>query len=225
MHDAKIFIYFSYVVNNVFFFENSGCFFQHLTANVSTFRGCLSHIILNEVHERDLNTDILLKIVKGMLSSNAHLKVILMSATINGTLFNDYFDSCESMEIPGRLLFVETLYLGDVLLKIKYMPPSIKDVKTAEKAYEDAEVNGHCDQVNHDLLSKLIDHIQTSTPMTESILVFFARNRKHYNTQYKLLQNLENCNIIMLHSQIEKNLDRVFITEKSYCPPISLKRL
>lgn len=64
---------------------------QHLTATNASLRQCLTHIILDEVHERDLHTDIPLKLVKDLLNTNLHVKIVLMSATISSDLFTNHF--------------------------------------------------------------------------------------------------------------------------------------
>jgi HrpA-like RNA helicase len=48
-------------------------------------------LVLDEVHERHLFGDFLLGVVKCLLYQRSDLKVILMSATINIELFQDYF--------------------------------------------------------------------------------------------------------------------------------------
>lgn len=46
--------------------------------------GNCTHIILDEVHERDQEMDFLLIVVRRFLSTNSkHVKIVLMSATIN----------------------------------------------------------------------------------------------------------------------------------------------
>lgn len=51
-----------------------------------------THIILDEVHERDIDMDFLLIIVKRLLALNSkNTKVILMSATVDAKRFADYF--------------------------------------------------------------------------------------------------------------------------------------
>lgn len=43
----------------------------------------VSHIFVDEVHERDLNTDFLLIILRRMLQTRSDVKLVLMSATLN----------------------------------------------------------------------------------------------------------------------------------------------
>ncbi|XP_005191065.1 probable ATP-dependent RNA helicase spindle-E [Musca domestica] len=54
--------------------------------------GHFTHIILDEVHERDQEMDFLLIVVRRLLATTSkHVKIILMSATINTNEFANYF--------------------------------------------------------------------------------------------------------------------------------------
>lgn len=48
-------------------------------------------IVLDEVHERHLQGDFLLGIMKCLLYQRSDFKLVLMSATINIELFSNYF--------------------------------------------------------------------------------------------------------------------------------------
>lgn len=79
-----------------------------------------SHLILDEVHERDQFTDFLLILLKSsILKQRKDLKVILMSATIQVEKFSAYFQpeySAPILEmVGGRCFPVTTLFLEDVL--------------------------------------------------------------------------------------------------------------
>lgn len=51
----------------------------------------VSHVIVDEVHERSLDTDLLLLLLKDLLARGSLVKVILMSATADADLFAAYF--------------------------------------------------------------------------------------------------------------------------------------
>lgn len=60
-----------------------------------------THLIIDEVHERSVNTDLLVTLVKELVRTRRDLKVLLMSATVNASKFSDYFSGCPIVEIPG----------------------------------------------------------------------------------------------------------------------------
>ena len=51
----------------------------------------VSHVIVDEVHERSLDSDFLLIVLRDALAASPHLKVVLMSATVNADQFANYF--------------------------------------------------------------------------------------------------------------------------------------
>jgi HrpA-like RNA helicase len=57
----------------------------------------VSHVILDEVHERDIDIDFVMILIKHILKKHSNLKLILMSATISTYLFANYF-SKENIE-------------------------------------------------------------------------------------------------------------------------------
>ena len=48
-------------------------------------------MIVDEIHERDINSDFILIALRDMSMAFPDLKIILMSATIDTTLFSQYF--------------------------------------------------------------------------------------------------------------------------------------
>nr|KAG5694320.1 hypothetical protein BaRGS_035188 [Batillaria attramentaria] len=69
-----------------------------------------SVIVIDEVHERHIYTDFLLGVLKCLLKLRSDLKLVLMSATINISLFSDYFDGAPVIKVPGRLYPIELEY-------------------------------------------------------------------------------------------------------------------
>ncbi|KAI7859585.1 P-loop containing nucleoside triphosphate hydrolase protein [Circinella umbellata] len=69
-----------------------------------------SAIILDEAHERTLNTDILMGLLKEICRTRKDLQVIIMSATLDAGKFQKYFDSAPLLSVPGRTFPVEIYY-------------------------------------------------------------------------------------------------------------------
>ena len=80
----------------------------------------VTHVIVDEVHERSEESDFLLMILRDTLKARPDLKVILMSATVNADLFSNYFGGCPALEIPGKTFPVEQLFLEDILEIVPY---------------------------------------------------------------------------------------------------------
>uniref|UniRef100_A0A914W674 Uncharacterized protein n=1 Tax=Plectus sambesii TaxID=2011161 RepID=A0A914W674_9BILA len=60
-------------------------------------------LILDEIHERHLQGDFLMGLLRELVSQRKDLKLILMSATINLELFTEYFKDAPVIKVPGRL--------------------------------------------------------------------------------------------------------------------------
>ncbi|XP_059795499.1 ATP-dependent RNA helicase DHX30 isoform X1 [Balaenoptera ricei] len=78
----------------------------------------VSHVIVDEVHERDVNTDFLLILLKGLQRLNPALRLVLMSATGDNERFSRYFGGCPVIKVPGFMYPVKEHYLEDILAKL-----------------------------------------------------------------------------------------------------------
>ncbi|HEX8914326.1 MAG TPA: ATP-dependent RNA helicase HrpA [Humisphaera sp.] len=88
-------------------------------------------IIIDEAHERSLNIDFLLGLLRGLLPRRPELKLIVTSATIDPQRFADHFGKCPVLEISGRTYPVE----------VRYDPPvDMDDPESEDLAMEDAVV-------------------------------------------------------------------------------------
>ncbi|XP_020590261.1 DExH-box ATP-dependent RNA helicase DExH7, chloroplastic isoform X2 [Phalaenopsis equestris] len=90
-----------------------------------------TYVIVDEVHERSLLGDFLLIILKSIIkrqsscnSCRSKLKVILMSATFDSSLFSKYFGHCPIISVEGRTHPVSTFHLEDIYEKLEYLLPS-----------------------------------------------------------------------------------------------------
>jgi pre-mRNA-splicing factor ATP-dependent RNA helicase DHX38/PRP16 len=69
-----------------------------------------SCIIMDEAHERALNTDVLMGLFKKVLARRRDLKLIVTSATMNSKRFSDFYGGAPEFFIPGRTFPVDVMF-------------------------------------------------------------------------------------------------------------------
>ena len=69
-----------------------------------------SCIIMDEAHERALNTDVLMGLIKKVLARRRDLKLIVTSATMNAERFSRFYGGAPEFFIPGRTFPVDVQY-------------------------------------------------------------------------------------------------------------------
>lgn len=70
-------------------------------------------IIVDEAHERSLNIDFLLGLLKGILPKRRDLRVVISSATLDAERFSTFFDHAPVVTVPGRLFPIDVEWMGD----------------------------------------------------------------------------------------------------------------
>ncbi|CAM5161248.1 unnamed protein product [Natator depressus] len=192
----------------------------------------ISHVIVDEIHERDINTDFLMVVLRDVVEAYPEIRVILMSATIDTTMFCEYFFNCPIIEVYGRTYPVEEYFLEDCIQMTQFVPP-LKDKKRKDKDEEggeddDANCNLICSdeygpetkrcmaQLNEketpfELIEALLKYIETLN-VPGAVLVFLPGWNLIYTMQKHLEMNphfgSHRYRILPLHSQIPRDEQR-----------------
>ncbi|KAM7270596.1 hypothetical protein ACFE04_029810 [Oxalis oulophora] len=80
----------------------------------------VTHVLVDEIHERGMNEDFLLIVLKDLLPRRPELRLVLMSATLDSELFSSYFGGAPIINIPGFTYPVRTHFLENVLEMTSY---------------------------------------------------------------------------------------------------------
>ncbi|XP_050204550.1 DExH-box ATP-dependent RNA helicase DExH3 [Mercurialis annua] len=88
----------------------------------------ITHVFVDEIHERGMNEDFLLIVLKDLLPRRQDLRLILMSATLNAELFSNYFGDAPKIHIPGFTYPVRSHFLEDVLEMTGYKLTSFNQI-------------------------------------------------------------------------------------------------
>ncbi|KAJ6575382.1 P-loop containing nucleoside triphosphate hydrolase protein [Mycena capillaripes] len=137
----------------------------------------VSHIVVDEVHERSVDGDFLLLELRELLKRHPTLKVVLMSATINHETFINYFGGAPLLTIPGFTHPVTDIYLEDIIPQIKYRPPAVRSSRKESgealqafreehksKGLDDATISAiqiisRSDRLDFQLIAEVVRHI------------------------------------------------------------------
>lgn len=121
-----------------------------------TFFDNLGYIFIDEVHERSIDSDFLLMILKQIAYKFPKLKIVLMSATIDISIFQGYFGESEiaHVHISGRTFPIEDYYLDSILKDLDYtFTKNDEIVKPSPDSKFFQEGN-----INYDLIANLVDY-------------------------------------------------------------------
>lgn len=171
-----------------------------------------THIILDEVHERDINIDFLLILIKKYISDNPNVKVILMSATISTQLFQDYFSLKEDntpkvpiFEIKEHIFNITKVYIEEIIHKLTN---EVQGESFVNQSFDIA--NPSIDESIFHIGAHLIKylHLTSKDKLNKGILVFlpgFGEIQSFSDVIVDVFDNqLDTVELLILHSNISE---------------------
>ncbi|NXC12194.1 DHX9 helicase, partial [Corythaeola cristata] len=185
----------------------------------------ISHVIVDEIHERDINTDFLLVVLRDVVQAYPEIRVILMSATIDTSMFCEYFFNCPIVEVFGRTYPVQAnIKKQNKTKQNKNKPPKKhqKNPRQTVKNYMETNCNLICSdeygpetkqsmaqlnerETSFELIEALLIYIKTLN-VPGAVLVFLPGWNLIYTMQKHLEMNPRfggrQYRILPLHSQI-----------------------
>ncbi|KAI5961502.1 ucp12 [Candida theae] len=161
----------------------------------------LGYIFIDEVHERSVDSDFLLIILRDILKKFPKLRVVLMSATIKVDKFNEFFRKpLVHKHVEGRTFPITDFYLDDILIELDYSMEVGGEV-VKPRADSPFFKSGN---INYDLLAQLVLHVDKKLSSREnagSILIFLP-GVPEINRAIKAINSLGDFWTLPLHSSL-----------------------
>ena len=135
------------------------------------------YLVIDEVHERSVDSDILCMLSRRLLLQHPKLKLVLMSATVHTAMYRDYFDSFDmgNAVFVGARRFPVTIQHSDDLKALgmpKRMSRVIDDLATAAgRVTTSGDVSSRVGQLQHELAFWLTRTIATEG---SAVLIFVS---------------------------------------------------
>lgn len=176
----------------------------------------ISHVFLDEVHERSLDTDFLLTLLRTVLSRRKDFKLVLMSATLDASIFKHYFDQSSTVgeiEIQGRTYPVDDYYLDDVMRFTgfdKNVLQSNLDDDEDDSGDHDANstpslshaIRNIGTKINYELIASTVRAIDFQLGAQEGGILIFLPGTYEINRVLDNISKIPNMHALPLHASL-----------------------
>ncbi|SCU84303.1 LAFA_0D09230g1_1 [Lachancea sp. 'fantastica'] len=183
-------------------------------------------VFIDEVHERSVDTDLIVILLKNLRGKVPGLRIVLMSATVNVEVFTNYFRELKSCHIEGRTFPIKDFFLEDVLetldYKIKRRNISYEDNESGQGEYLKPSADSkffQSGQIDYSLIASLVSHIDAKLKAENSngSIVVFLPGVGEINNCCRILKQSESASnlvVLPLHSALlpadQKNVFKRF---------------
>ncbi|KAL8829617.1 MAG: hypothetical protein Q9191_001910, partial [Dirinaria sp. TL-2023a] len=170
----------------------------------------VSHIVVDEVHERSLDTDFLLAMLRDVLKVREDLKVVLMSATLEAGVFESYFggpSKVAKIEIQGRTFPVEDFYLDDVI-RFTGFTNNTYNKSSKEEDWDDDEtsvagaIQGLGQKINYELIASTVQAIDAHLGSQDGGILIFLPGTLEIDRTLEAVKRIPNVHALPLHASL-----------------------
>ncbi|EMD65010.1 hypothetical protein COCSADRAFT_180979 [Bipolaris sorokiniana ND90Pr] len=165
----------------------------------------VSHVVVDEVHERSLDTDFLLVLLRQILRQRKDLKVILMSATLDAAVFEAYFKEVGPVgrvEIEGRTHPVTDYFLDDILHFTGFKGYGMgEEDDHGEKGFS-ANLRSIGFGINYDLIAETVRYIDHQLGSKDGGILIFLPGTMEIDRTLQALGQFANLHALPLHASL-----------------------
>ncbi|THC88447.1 hypothetical protein EYZ11_012110 [Aspergillus tanneri] len=186
--------------------------------NVAASLADVTHVVVDEVHERSLDTDFLLALLRDICLHRKDIKVILMSATLDADIFINYFggrDCVGLVNIPGRTFPVSDYYLDDIVRDIGFSPElSERDldediVSTTQTEESFGKMLRSVGMgINYELIASTVRYIDSQLQDQPGGILIFLPGTMEIDRCLNAVKNIPNVHPLPLHASLLPNEQR-----------------
>ncbi|CAM6114827.1 unnamed protein product [Calypogeia fissa] len=194
-------------------FKTAGILFEELRTNGTAALSRFKVLILDEVHERSVESDLVLTCVKQLLRST-NIKLVLMSATADFQRYEEYFKDIDRVEkiaidnigekFQSLILNTKVVYLEQVVKLLGTPPDHTTLLDSMNLNFAPAEKGVDMGNPTQNVIRDLIVHLHESEPdLSKNVLVFLPTYRA-LEQQWLLLNNTRKpFQVYVLHRSID----------------------
>ncbi|CAO2655241.1 Nn.00g103050.m01.CDS01 [Neocucurbitaria sp. VM-36] len=165
----------------------------------------VSHVVVDEVHERSLDTDFLLVLLRQILRTRKDLKVILMSATLDADVFENYFREVGPVgrvEIEGRTHPVTDYYIDDVVQFTGFNGNMIGEEDDGGEKSFSANLRSIGFGINYDLIAETVRYIDHQLGSEDGGILIFLPGTMEIDRTLQTLSRFPNLHALPLHASL-----------------------
>ncbi|GES60094.1 P-loop containing nucleoside triphosphate hydrolase protein [Aspergillus terreus] len=179
--------------------------------NVAGSLSDVTHVVVDEVHERSLDTDFLLALLRDVVRHRKDIKIILMSATLDADIFIKYFGGRQNVglvNIPGRTFPVEDYYLDDVVRDTGFSPelterdfeediPSSQGEESLGKLLRSVGMG-----INYELIASTVRYIDAQLGDKPGGILIFLPGTLEIDRCLNAVKRIPNAHPLPLHASL-----------------------